>query len=225
MRSAKVCGILRTAGFQHVRDLVGGILTWSDRWTPACRRINIESGALVATTTGLMTVEQYRELPETGPFYYELHGGELLTVSRPKLKHIRIQRRIRQMLDAAFGLRGIVETELPFRALPEYELRVADVAFVTHERWGKAGDDDLFGAPDLTIEVLSPSNTASEINEKAALCLANGCREFWIVDSRLRQIAVSTPDGITRTYRSGESIRLVFADNLTLPVDSVFEDE
>ena len=63
MRSAKVCGILRTAGFQHVRDLVGGILTWSDRWTPACRRINIESGALVATTTGLMTVEQYRELP------------------------------------------------------------------------------------------------------------------------------------------------------------------
>jgi len=179
----------------------------------------------VATTTGLMTVEQYRELPETGPFYYELRQGELVNVSRPKLKHIRIQRRIRQMLDAAFGPRGIVETELPFRALPEHELRVADVAFVTRERWDKAGDGDLFGAPDLTIEVLSPSNTASEINEKAALCLANGCREFWIVDSRLRQIAVSTPDGLTRTYRSGDSIPLVFAENHTLNVDSIFVDE
>jgi hypothetical protein len=44
----------------------------------------------MATTTGLITVEQYRELPETGPFYYELRRGELVQVSRPKLKHIRI---------------------------------------------------------------------------------------------------------------------------------------
>jgi Uma2 family endonuclease len=139
----------------------------------------------VATTTGLMTVEQYRELPETGPFYYELHRGELVQVSRPKLRHIGIQRRIRRLLDAAFGQHGIVEIEIPFRALPEYDLRVSDVAYVARERWEKAGDDDLVGAPDLTIEVLSPSNTATEINEKAALCLANGCREFGVFDPRL----------------------------------------
>ena len=179
----------------------------------------------MATTIGLMTVEQYRELPETGPFYYELRGGELVSVSRPKLKHIRIQQRTRRILDAVFGKSGEVIAELPFRALPEYELRVADVAYVTRERWDKAGDDDLFGAPDLTIEVLSPSNTASEMNEKCALCLANGCREFWVVDPRLRQIAVSTPDGLTRTYRAGDSIPLMLTDNRTLLVDSVFEDE
>jgi Uma2 family endonuclease len=179
----------------------------------------------VATTTGLMTVEQYRELPETGPFYYELRRGELVQVARPKLKHIRVQRRLRRFFDATLGHFGIVENELPFRALPEYELRVADVAYVTRERWEKAGDDDLFGAPDLVIEVLSPSNTAREIQEKADLCLANGCRQFWVVDSRLRQIAVSTPDGLTRIYRSGESIPLVFAENQSLKVDAVFVDE
>jgi Uma2 family endonuclease len=178
----------------------------------------------LATTTGLMTVEQYRELPETGPFYYELRQGELVQVSRPKLKHFRIQRRIRRMLDAAFGDHGVVEIEFAYRALPEYELRVADVAFVTRERWEKAGDDDLFGAPDLTVEVLSPSNTAIEINEKIALCLGNGCREFWVVDPRLRQITVSTPDGLTRTYRSGDSIPLTLAGDQTLKVDSIFED-
>jgi Uma2 family endonuclease len=116
--------------------------------------------------------------------------------------------------------------ELAFRALPEYELRVADVAYITHERAASiAGDDNLHGAPDLVIEVLSPSNTAREIKEKADLCLANGCRQFWAVDSRLRQIAVSTPDGLTRIYRSGESIPLVFADNQSLKVDAAFADE
>jgi hypothetical protein len=64
-----------------------------------------------------------------------------------------------------------------------------------------------------------------EINEKAALCLANGCREFWVVDHRLLQIAISTPDGIARTYRSGESIPLAFSENQALIVDSVFVDE
>jgi Uma2 family endonuclease len=179
----------------------------------------------VATTTGLMTVEQYHELPETGPFYYELHRGELVQVSRPKLKHIRIQDRIRMMLDKVFGKHGKVIVELPFRALPEHELRVADVAYVTRARWEEAGDDDLFGAPDLTIEVLSPSNTATEINEKIALCLGNGCSEFWVVDPRLCVVQVSTPDGLTRTYRLGESIPLRLAGNQDLKVDSIFRDE
>jgi Uma2 family endonuclease len=179
----------------------------------------------VATTTGLMTVEQYRELPETGPFYYELRQGELVQVSRPTWKHASIQRRIRRLLEHALDATGVVDSEFAFRALPEYELRVADVAYVVRERMLSIDEEDnLHGAPDLVIEVLSPSNTASEINEKAALCLANGCRQFWVVDSRLRQIAVSTPDGLTRTYRSGESIPLVFAGNQPLTVDSVFVD-
>jgi len=173
-----------------------------------------------------MTVEQYRQLPEAGPFYYELRRGELVKVARPKEGHIRIQDRLRERLHDALGRHGKVITEYPFRALPEYELRVADVAYVTRERRDRTADDDnLHGAPDLVIEVLSPSNTAREIKEKADLCLANGSRQFWAVDSRLRQIAVSTPDGLTRIYRSGESIPLVFAENQELKVDSVFADE
>jgi Uma2 family endonuclease len=180
----------------------------------------------MATTTGLITVEQYHELPETGPFYYELHRGELVQLSRPKVGHIRIQSRIRRELDAALGQFGMVVTELPFRALPEYDLRVADVAFVTRERWEQTKDaDDLFGAPDITIEVLSPSNTAREIEEKAALCLANDCRQFLVVDGRLRQIAVSMPDGLTRTYQSGESIPLAFTENQSFKVGSALVDE
>jgi Uma2 family endonuclease len=49
------------------------------------------------------------------------------------------------------------------------------------------------------IEVLSPSDTEMEIREKIALCLENDCREFWVVNPRLLQIQVSTPDGVART--------------------------
>jgi rhodanese-related sulfurtransferase len=35
MRSAKACGIMRQAGFQHVRNMVGGILAWSDQVDPS----------------------------------------------------------------------------------------------------------------------------------------------------------------------------------------------
>jgi sulfur-carrier protein adenylyltransferase/sulfurtransferase len=35
MRSAKACGILKQAGFEHVRNMKGGILAWSDQVDPS----------------------------------------------------------------------------------------------------------------------------------------------------------------------------------------------
>jgi Uma2 family endonuclease len=178
------------------------------------------------TTTRLMTVEEFRELPEdTGEFYPELHHGESVQLTRPKLKHYKIQRQLRQILQAAAGSTGIVDIEFAFRALPEYELRAADVAFVSMDRWQTADpDDNLRGAPDLVIEVLSPSNTASEVYEKETLCLANGCREFWVVDPKTRQVRVSTPDGITRNCHEGQEIPLALFSTRTLPVSSIFSE-
>src|SRR5262245_54979318 len=133
------------------------------------------------TQTRLMTVEEFRRLPEGGPVSFELRHGELVEVTRPKLKHTRVQRTARKLLEAAAGDRGIVEIELPFRATPEHELRVADVAFVSQERWDRSNpEDNLHGAPELVIEVLSPSNTAAEIFDKEQLCLEHGCLEFWV---------------------------------------------
>jgi Uma2 family endonuclease len=180
----------------------------------------------VATTTGLMTVEQYRQTPEGGAFYYELRNGELVEVSRPKMDHARKQRGLRKLLEAAYGERGVWEIEVAFRALPEYEMRVADVAYLAGERWQKTdGSDNIRGAPDIVIEILSPSNTVSEIADKCALCLGNGSLQFWTVDSNRREIKVSTPDGLTRTYKSGDSIPLPLAGDQTLAVDAVFEIE
>jgi len=177
-------------------------------------------------TAGLMTVEQYCELPEPGSFYYELHHGKLVRMSWPNFGDIVVRSRLWKQLDPALDGHGIVMTRLPFRALPEYDLRVADVGYLTRERWKQINDEDYFlGAPDLIVEVLSQSTTPIEVSEKIGLCLENGCREVWVVDRCLRQISVSTPDALTRTYRSGDSIPLAFAENQALKVDSVFMDK
>ena len=177
----------------------------------------------MATITGLMTVEQFLRLPEAGPFYYELRHGELVRVTRPRFKHLRIQRQLRKLLESFARDSGVVEIEVAFRALPEHELRVADVCYISRERWEQIDPEDwLAGAPDLVIEVLSPSNTATEINDKEKLCLEHDCREFWSVDIDLRQVKVSTPEGITTTFRAGQQIPLRIFGGGSLAVDDIF---
>jgi Uma2 family endonuclease len=133
----------------------------------------------------LMTVDEYRQLPDREDVIQELHWGMVVTLSRPKMKHTKLQFRLAELLRAKVEHLGVVGAEVPFRALPEYDLRGADVAYVSQQKWDATDDDDnLRGSPELAIEVLSPSNTRAEIREKAVLCLSSGAQEFWVVDPK-----------------------------------------
>jgi Uma2 family endonuclease len=95
------------------------------------------------------------------------------------MRHAKLQSRLARLLRPKAEHLGVVETEVAFRALPEYDLRGVDVAYVSQQRWDATADDDnLHGSPELVIEVLSPSNTRAEIREKAVLCLSTGAQEF-----------------------------------------------
>jgi len=179
----------------------------------------------MAATTHLMTFAEFQKLPEDdGPVYHELRHGELVAVTRAAHKHHSLQAHMRDALKALAPPASYVEYEVAFRALPEYELRVADVAYIRSER--VAGIDPngcLQGAPDLVIEILSPSNTKAEMQDKEKLCLENGAKEFWLADGDRRQIKVSTPDGRTITYQSGAEIPLpLFGEGKSLAVDAIF---
>jgi Uma2 family endonuclease len=179
---------------------------------------------MASTTTRLMTVEEFAKLPETAAFICELRNGEVVQMTRPVFGHIRVQHQLQQMLGDAAGDRRSAYIEAPFRPLPEHELRVADVAYAPRERWDAVSSKGyLAGAPELVVEILSPSNTAAEMLEREQICLENGCREFWIVDLNRRQVKISTPEGRTATYKSGAAIPLFFATGKTLAVDAIFE--
>jgi Uma2 family endonuclease len=136
----------------------------------------------MAALPDLITVAQYRLLPDDGGAVHELHHGEVVAVSHPKPWHWRIQERLVDLLKPKLP-RFKVGMELAFRAIPEFDLRAADVAALTRDRYDAMDPDvDLFGAPELVIEVKLPSNTKRQLQDYAALCLANGCIQFWILD-------------------------------------------
>jgi Uma2 family endonuclease len=178
------------------------------------------------TTTHLMTVAEYQQIPERNEgFYYELHHGELVKVCHPKSRHYNTQWRLQKLLEDLARDLGFVGIEVAFRPLPEYEVWAADVAFVSKERWEQIDPDGwLLGAPELVVEVLSPSNTAEEMLDKERTCLEGGCREFWVVDEKRRQVKVTTPDGVTKTYHAGQQIPLTLFGGSSLLVDTIFTE-
>ena len=113
---------------------------------------------------------------------------------------------------------GVVESEVAFRALPEYDLRGADVAFVSSRRWEETPDDDnLPGSPELVVEILSPSNTVAEMREKSALYLSTGAQQFWVVDPKRKTVSVTDQSGVTTVYQEQERIPLsLFGSDLAL---------
>ncbi len=171
-----------------------------------------------------MSFAEFEQLPETPRgFRYELRHGEPVQMPPPNRTHYLTQHRLRQYLEESAGSAGEVDIEMPFRPLPEFEYWQADVAFVSRARWDQIpGERHLDGAPDLVVEVLSPSNTAAEILDRRNLCLENGSREFWLVDIEHRQVEVSTPDGHSITYKPAQHIPLFFSPGATLAVDAIF---
>jgi Uma2 family endonuclease len=170
-----------------------------------------------------MTVEEFRQLPEdSGPVYHELRHGEVIAVVRPKHKHFLIQRNLRQLLTAFAEPGSCLEIEVAYRPLPEHELWVADVAYVSAERFRQVDpDDNIRGAPELVVEVLSPSNTLAEISEKVRICLANGSLEFWVVDPVRAQVKVTTPDGRTVTWQASDEIPVPFGNHASVKVSDI----
>jgi Uma2 family endonuclease len=174
----------------------------------------------VATTpTRLMTVEEFDRIPNPPGGVYELYHGELVKMAYPKIPHAKRQLHIRRLLESAAADAGVIKEEMAFRALPEHECWAADVAFVSNERWNGIADW-LIGAPELVVEIISPSNSLLRLRDKGHICLENGCREFWIVDLRRRTVTVLTPRG-EATYGAGQRVPLFFDGEIA--VDHIFE--
>jgi len=172
-----------------------------------------------------MTVEQYSALPDPPGGRYELRHGVPVKVSFPTPQHWEIQQHLVEILKPLAKDRGRIGTELAFRPLPEYEVWGADVALVSQSRYdAKPPGDWMHGAPELVIEVLSPSNTPYELDDRAAICLENGCLEFWIVDPKRKTVKVSTPDRHTITYIEGEKIPLTIPAAGGLTVSGIFSN-
>ena len=79
--------------------------------------------ATMESVTRALTVEEFRRLPEDSePIYHELRHGEVVAVTRPKLKYFLIRRNLRELLTPCAEPGSCVDMEFAYRPLPEFEL-------------------------------------------------------------------------------------------------------
>ena len=174
----------------------------------------------MGTVQTFTTFDEFLNLPDPPSGHLELHHGQVILVPPRKHRHAEIQQALLELLLPLTRGKGLLTIEFPFRA-PGHEAWQADVGFVREDR--RAGITDyLMGAPDLVIEVLSPSNTVDGINDKMDVCMANGCLSFWVVDPKRRLVCVTEGD-VTRQYRASASIPLPEPLEGTLPVAAILE--
>jgi Uma2 family endonuclease len=171
----------------------------------------------------LMTFAEFLERPDPPSGRYELHHGELVLLRLRKKLHVKIQQMLLDLLSPLARGKGFLTNEFPFRPAPEYEVWQADIGFVARERWAADTNDYFLGAPDLVIEVLSASNTMEEINDKMAVCMANGCVNFWVVDARRKLVSVTQGD-VTRHFRAPAQIPLPEPLQGTIEAAAIFAD-
>jgi len=144
---------------------------------------------------GERTVEDLYVMPDDG-YRYELQAGLLICEPRPGFRHGRIVATITEMLVTHVRPRrlGVVlagDSGFILARKPD-TLRGPDVAFVSYDRFERSGDTvgAFAGAPDLAVEVLSPSNTATGMHAKVADYLAAGTRRVWVVDPEVHAVTV-----------------------------------
>jgi Uma2 family endonuclease len=113
------------------------------------------------------------------PFKVELNEKGAIEVSPPTVRHGVIQAFIAREL-ARQRPEGTTITECPVET--DIGVRVPDVVWASPAFMRRHGSESTFrAAPDLCIEVLSPTNTRAEIGEKVAAYLTAGAREVWVV--------------------------------------------
>lgn len=151
----------------------------------------------------LVTAEELWAL-STGGKKYELVKGELVEMTPPGGTHgktaVRLSTRLQTFVEAKQLGEVMVESGYRLTSQPD-TVRGPDISFLAAQNMPAEGlpEDYIPGAPDLAVEIVSPGDTAAEVQEKVQDYLTHGTRLVWIVYPRQRVVIVHYPDGMAKT--------------------------
>ncbi|MDX1522979.1 MAG: Uma2 family endonuclease [Anaerolineae bacterium] len=140
---------------------------------------------------GEWTYADYRDLPDDG-YIYEVIDGELYMTPAPNIGHQQISRNLEYLIWQFVKTQNLGEVlYAPCDVvLPGGTPVQPDILFVKQARLTIITEQAVEGAPDLIIEILSPSNSNFDRVDKYALYERAGVPEFWIVDPDKKTIEV-----------------------------------
>jgi Uma2 family endonuclease len=147
-----------------------------------------------AVVEPLLTVEDYRATPE-GPPWFQLVDGEFIMAPSPTLFHQRITGSLYRMLTRYLDKHPRGELFLaPLDVyLTPHDVFQPDLVYVVKERAHILAPDGIHGAPELVIEILSPSTADLDKTRKRKIYARVGVRELWLIDPTEREIQIYEP--------------------------------
>ena len=176
-----------------------------------------------------MTSEEYLKTPKI-KVRFDIVDGVMTIAPTPTVAHQRILGRLLSALHAVVSEQQLGEVLFaPVDVIIQREplrTRQPDLLFVSNEHTSILGDQ-VEGAPDLVAEILSPSNTRSDLEAKLADYATLGVRECWLVSPEARSVEILglTEGSWVRLAISGlgDQVRSQVLPELDLAVVQLFE--
>jgi Uma2 family endonuclease len=137
-----------------------------------------------------LTYDDYVNFPDDGR-RHELIDGEHFVTPAPVSRHQRVSIRLATALHAFVEQRKLGEVfAAPFDViLSRHDVVEPDLLFVSNERRGIV-HDWVRGAPDLAVEILSPSTRRTDEIRKLHLYDHFGVREYWVIDPDIHVVKI-----------------------------------
>lgn len=161
---------------------------------------------------------------------YELIGGKLYVVPSPGVPHqyvsLRLSWRLAEYVEK--NELGTILTAPIDVYLTTHDVIQPDVLFISRERADIITEANIQGAPDLVIEILSPSTSSRDRTIKKDLYARHGVKELWIIHPLVQTIEVyqAGPEGFAEpalfTRRSKQKLTSSLLPGLALDLNDIF---
>lgn len=177
-----------------------------------------------------LTYDDYVLIPEDGQRHEILDGehyvtpaptlghqdaaGALCSILRPFVRRHRLGRMFIAPVDVVFSKNDVAQP---------------DLVFISNERAGILTKPNIQGAPDLVVEILSPSTRRKDEDVKGPLYEHFGVREYWMVDPEVRRVSVFRHNGsgfdpaVELSAEDGDVLATPLLPGLEIRVGEIFE--
>ena len=172
------------------------------------------------------TYEDYAKLPEGAP--YQLIGGELIMTPAPTPYHQIVSGRIEFLLRQFVYERNLGEIiHSPIDVyFTEEDVFQPDIIFISKKRLNIIGETKIEGAPDLIIEILSPSTAYYDLGRKYEVYEKSGVKEYWIIHPERKSIEIYQNEGgqfrLIQTAKEKDTVNSSLLKDFELNLEKIF---
>lgn len=178
---------------------------------------------------GEWTYQDYMRLPDDG-YHYEVIKGVLYMTAASRPRHQRASRNLLVALhlfvteqETGEVLSSPIDVLLGDLATPVEP----DIIFISRQRSSIIEEKFVKGAPDLIVEILSPSNWVVDRRDKFAVYQASGVGEYWIVDPDTKTVEVyhlrQDSYALLERYEPGQTVQSELLTGFEISVDHIFD--